>query len=103
MFCVGFMSKLRQLNIRKIKQTCLFIQDQECSLKNLVRIHIFNGGDSIHANLLVSWKTNTFKTSLGVLKKDGGYVLVTGDEVPANAKLENLIAIVRAVEEYGKY
>lgn len=33
----------------------------------------------------------------------GGYVLVTGDEVPANAKLENLIAIVKTVEKYGKY
>jgi uroporphyrinogen-III decarboxylase len=35
--------------------------------------------------------------------ENGGYVLVTGDEVPANAKLENLITIVRTVEEYGKH
>jgi len=33
----------------------------------------------------------------------GGYVLVTGDEVPANAKLENLKAIVETVEKYGRY
>lgn len=33
----------------------------------------------------------------------GGYVLVTGDEVPANAKLENLIAMVKTAEKYGKY
>jgi len=33
----------------------------------------------------------------------GGYVLVTGDEVPANAKLENLRTMVKTVEKYGKY
>jgi len=33
----------------------------------------------------------------------GGYVLVTGDEVPANAKIENLRAMVRTVEKYGRY
>lgn len=33
----------------------------------------------------------------------GGYVLVTGDEVPANAKLENLRAMVKTVEKYGRY
>lgn len=33
----------------------------------------------------------------------GGYVLVTGDEVPANAKIENLKAMVKTVEVYGKY
>ncbi len=33
----------------------------------------------------------------------GGYVLVTGDEVPANAKLENLKSMIKAVEKYGKY
>jgi uroporphyrinogen-III decarboxylase len=35
--------------------------------------------------------------------KGGGFVLVTGDEVPANAKLENLRAMVDAVEERGRY
>jgi len=34
---------------------------------------------------------------------NGGYVLVTGDEVPANAKLDNLKAIVRTAEKYGRY
>jgi len=33
----------------------------------------------------------------------GGYVMVTGDEVPANAKIENLIAMVKTVESYGRY
>jgi uroporphyrinogen decarboxylase len=33
----------------------------------------------------------------------GGYVLVTGDEVPADAKLENLKAMVETVEEEGRY
>ena len=33
----------------------------------------------------------------------GGYVLVTADEVPANAKLENLKAMVETVEEHGRY
>ena len=33
----------------------------------------------------------------------GGYVLVTGDEVPADAKLENLRVMVETVEEYGRY
>lgn len=33
----------------------------------------------------------------------GGYVLVTGDEIPANAKLENLLTLVRTVEKYGRY
>jgi hypothetical protein len=61
-----------ELSIKKIEETSLFIQDQGYSLKNLVRIHIFNGGESVYANLLVSWKTNTFKTSLGVLKKGEG-------------------------------
>jgi uroporphyrinogen-III decarboxylase len=33
----------------------------------------------------------------------GGYVLVTGDEVPANAKIENLKVMVKTVEKYGRY
>jgi len=33
----------------------------------------------------------------------GGYVLVTGDEVPADAKIENLKMMVRTVGKYGKY
>ncbi|MEM2026178.1 MAG: uroporphyrinogen decarboxylase family protein [Candidatus Bathyarchaeia archaeon] len=33
----------------------------------------------------------------------GGYVLVTGDEVPANAKIENLRIMVKTVEKYGRY
>ncbi len=33
----------------------------------------------------------------------GGYVLVTGDEVPANARLENLRTIVKTVEKHGRY
>ncbi len=57
------------LSIKKIEQTCFFIQDQKFSLKNLIRLHIFNGGESVHANLLVSWRSNTYKTSLGMLKK----------------------------------
>jgi len=33
----------------------------------------------------------------------GGYVLVTADEVPANAKTENLKIMVKTAEKYGKY
>jgi len=33
----------------------------------------------------------------------GGYVLVTGDEVPANAKIGNLRTMVRTVEKHGRY
>ncbi len=33
----------------------------------------------------------------------GGYVLVTGDEVPADAKMDNLKAMVETVEEFGRY
>ena len=33
----------------------------------------------------------------------GGYVLVTGDEVPADAKLDNLEAMVEVVETEGRY
>jgi len=33
----------------------------------------------------------------------GGYVMVTGDEVPADAKLENLRAMVEVVSEQGRY
>lgn len=33
----------------------------------------------------------------------GGYVLVTGDEVPANTKMDNLKAMVEVVEEEGRY
>lgn len=33
----------------------------------------------------------------------GGYILVTGDEVPADAKWENLRAMVETVEEHGRY
>ncbi len=33
----------------------------------------------------------------------GGYVMVTGDEVPADAKIENLRAMVETVEEFGRY
>ncbi len=33
----------------------------------------------------------------------GGYVLVTGDEVPGDAKLENLKMMVQTVEKHGRY
>ena len=33
----------------------------------------------------------------------GGYVLTTGDEVPANTKIENLKVMVKTVEKYGRY
>ena len=33
----------------------------------------------------------------------GGYVMVTADEVPADAKEENLRAMVEVVEEHGRY
>lgn len=33
----------------------------------------------------------------------GGYVMTSADEVPANAKLENLSAMVKAAEKYGIY
>lgn len=33
----------------------------------------------------------------------GAYILVTGDEVPADAKWENLKAMVETVEEHGRY
>ncbi len=33
----------------------------------------------------------------------GGYVLATGDEVPADAKLDNLKAMVETVEKHGRY
>jgi len=35
--------------------------------------------------------------------KDGGYVMVSGDEVPPTAKLDNLKAMVEVAEKYGKY
>ncbi len=34
---------------------------------------------------------------------DGGYVLVTGDEVPADTKMDSLKARVETVEEHGRY
>ena len=33
----------------------------------------------------------------------GRYVMVTGDEVPADTKMENLRAMVETVEEFGRY
>jgi uroporphyrinogen decarboxylase len=33
----------------------------------------------------------------------GGFVLVTGDEVPADTKMDNLKAMVETVEEHGRY
>ncbi|MFQ6132757.1 MAG: uroporphyrinogen decarboxylase family protein [Armatimonadota bacterium] len=33
----------------------------------------------------------------------GGYVMVTGDEVPADAKMDNLRAMVEVVDEHGRY
>jgi len=36
-------------------------------------------------------------------KEGGGYIMVTGDEVPADARWENLKAMVETVEEHGRY
>jgi len=33
----------------------------------------------------------------------GGYVLTTADEVPANAKMENLMIMVKTAERHGRY
>ncbi|MEM1990896.1 MAG: uroporphyrinogen decarboxylase family protein [Candidatus Bathyarchaeia archaeon] len=51
-------------------------------------------------------KEEAEKEALRCLKEGmegGGYVLVTGDEVPANAKIENLRMMVKTVEKYGRY
>jgi hypothetical protein len=34
---------------------------------------------------------------------DGGYVMVTGDEVPVDAKIENLYTMVEVAEKHGRY
>ncbi len=47
-------------------------------------------------------KEDVRKIAINV-KTLGGYVLVTGGEVSVNAKLDNLRAIVRTVEKYGRY
>ena len=33
----------------------------------------------------------------------GGYVMVTADEVPADAQWDNLVAMVETVAEHGRY
>ncbi len=35
--------------------------------------------------------------------QDGGYILVTGDEVPADTRMDNLKAMVEVAEEHGRY
>jgi len=56
-----------EISIRKIEQTCFFIQEGD--LKNLIKIHIFNDRDSIDVDLLVHLGSNFYKISLGPLKK----------------------------------
>ncbi len=57
---------LNTINIRNVEQTCLFIR--EGSLKNLVKLVVFNDGPPIYSDLEVSWDSCNYKTSLGVLK-----------------------------------
>lgn len=57
---------MNKVYIRNIEQTCLFIRDD--SLKNLVKIVIFNDGFPIYSDLQVSWDAHNYKTSLGLLK-----------------------------------
>jgi uroporphyrinogen-III decarboxylase len=40
---------------------------------------------------------------LGDAMTGGGYVMVTGDEVPANTKLDNLKAMVEVAAKHGRY
>ena len=40
---------------------------------------------------------------LGEAMAGGGYVMVTADEVPADAKLDNLKAMVETVQQFGRY
>ncbi|MEM2026191.1 MAG: glycoside hydrolase family 38 C-terminal domain-containing protein [Candidatus Bathyarchaeia archaeon] len=54
--------------VEEIKQTCLFVQDGD-SIKNLVRVKIFNQSESIPADLLLYLENESHKISLGILLK----------------------------------
>jgi uroporphyrinogen decarboxylase len=43
------------------------------------------------------------KRCIGAAAAGGGYILSTGCEVPYEAKLENVKALVKAAKEYGRY
>jgi uroporphyrinogen decarboxylase len=43
------------------------------------------------------------KNEIDIFRKNGGYILATGCEYPANASFENAEVMVRAAKEYGKY
>jgi uroporphyrinogen decarboxylase len=40
---------------------------------------------------------------LNEAKGDGGYIMGSADEIPADAKFDNLKAMVDVAQEYGKY
>lgn len=43
------------------------------------------------------------KIEIDALKKDGGFILATGCEYPANASFDNAEVMIRTAVEYGKY
>jgi uroporphyrinogen decarboxylase len=43
------------------------------------------------------------KKEIDELKKNGGFILATGCEYPANASLDNAAVMVRTAKEYGRY
>lgn len=56
------------ITIEEIKQTCLFVRDGD-SIKNLVRVKIFNQGASMPADLLFYLENESCKIPLGTLLK----------------------------------
>ncbi len=43
------------------------------------------------------------KSKIDALKRDGGFILATGCEYPANASFDNAEVMIKVAKEYGKY
>ena len=43
------------------------------------------------------------KKEIDTMKKDGGFILATGCEYPANASAENARVMIRTAQTYGRY
>lgn len=72
--------------IKEIKQTCLFVRD-ESSIKNLVRVKIFNQGAPIPAYLLFYLENESHKMSLGTLLKGENIYEVLIPDVKENKRV----------------
>ncbi len=88
---------------------CIMMLDSKTDIfkaKEILKGHMCIMGD-VPAELLAKGSRDDVlsycKRLIDIVGKDGGFILSSGCSIPANAKVENVRALMESVEKWGRY